>query len=357
MMPKLSIITVNLNNSSGLLKTIKSVVSQKSQSFEYIIIDGGSTDGSEEIVKSYTNIPHGSHFPLLEPGLNVDFIISEGEDKALNNVLHTQDDNPSLHQLPPTVYCVSEPDHGIYHAMNKGIQLSRGKYLHFLNSGDWLVDNNVVKNMLNEITSLTSKDNQPEIGPDILVGNVVSVCPDGKVRYNRNTKGVSLFTFYRGTLPHTSAYIRKDLFDQYGLYDETLKIVADWKWYLIVAGLNKANVQFTDTYVTCFDTTGISSTQHEFNKSERRKVLEELIPSPVLADYDKYHFDILQIQRMKKYPLLYRFFWFVERSLFKFEKWNLEHFRWKNKMRLTYKSANKHVKRHRKPSSRMRTLS
>jgi hypothetical protein len=101
--------------------------------------------------------------------------------------------------------------------------------------------------------------------------------------------------------------------------------VADWKWYLIVAGLNKANVQFTDTYVTCFDTTGISSTQLGLDKSERRKVLEELLPAPVLADYDKYHFDILQMQRMKKYPLLYRVFWFIERCMFKIEKWQLEY--------------------------------
>jgi hypothetical protein len=97
--------------------------------------------------------------------------------------------------------------------------------------------------------------------------------------------------------------------------------VADWKWYLIVAGLNNAYVQFTDNYVTCFDTTGISSTQLELDKIERRKVLEELLPAPILADYDKYYFDILQMQRIKKYPLLFRVFWLIERFLFKIEKW------------------------------------
>ena len=95
-----------------------------------------------------------------------------------------------------------------------------------------------------------------------------------------------------------------------------------------MAGLNKVNVQFTDTYVTYFDTTGISSTSQAADKAERRRVLEELIPAPILADYDKYHFDILQMQRMKKYPLLYRLFWFVERCLFKIEKWKGKYWEW-----------------------------
>ncbi len=305
----LTIITINYNNASGLRKTMESVLNQTSQDFEYIVIDGGSTDDSLKLIKEYARIRTPS--------------INEGSKAFI----------PCLWRSTPEGIeggFLSESDNGIYHAMNKGIRLSRGKYLHFLNSGDWLADNNVVKNMLNEITPHTKQDAQPELGPDILVGNVISVRPDGKVRDNRNNKEVSFFTFYRGTLQHTSAYIRKALFDNYGLYDENLKIVADWKWYLIVAGLNKANIQFTDIYVTCFDITGISSTQLELDKSERRKVLKELLPTPILADYDKYHFDILQMQRIKKHPILYNFFWFIERCLFKMEKWKLKHFGWEN---------------------------
>jgi glycosyltransferase involved in cell wall biosynthesis len=299
---QLTIITINYNNATGLQKTINSVVNQTRGDFEYIVIDGGSTDDSVDIVNRYAvyRIPSNNN----ECKAFIPYSWRSSPERIEGGFL-------------------SEPDMGNYHAMNKGIRLARGKYLHFLNSGDWLADNNVVKNMLNEITSASSNDANSELDPDILVGNVISVRPDGKVRYNRNNKEVSFFTFYLGTLQHTSAYIRKALFDQYGLYDETLKIVADWKWYLIVAGLNKTNVQFTDTYVTCFDTTGISSTQLELDKSERRKVIEELLPSPVLADYDNYYFDILQVQRMKKYPLLYRVFWFIERCLFKLEKWKI----------------------------------
>ena len=267
-MNKLTIITINYNNASGLQKTVESVLAQSTQDFEYIVVDGGSTDGS------------------------VDYLIAQ------NSELRTQ--NFSF---------ISEKDKGIYNAMNKGIRMAKGDYVQFLNSGDWYVDNDVVKKVLNSL---------PEC--DIFVGNVISIRPDGKKRYNKNEKNVSLLTFYRSTIQHTSAFIRKSLFERYGLYDETLRIVSDWKWYLQVAGLNKADVQFTNLYITYFDTTGISSTQLNLDKTERRKVLEELIPKPILADYDKYHFYIEQIQRLKRYPAIYKIVWFIERVLFKYEK-------------------------------------
>ena len=85
---KFTIITINYNNVKGLKKTIDSVISQNFSDYEFIIIDGASTDGSVDIIKEYS--PHIS-------------------------------------------YWVSEPDKGIYHAMNKGITVSRGEYLLFLN--------------------------------------------------------------------------------------------------------------------------------------------------------------------------------------------------------------------------------
>ena len=88
---KLSIITVNLNNKDGLQKTIDSVISQTFKDFEWIVIDGGSTDGSKELIEKYS-----------------DYIS----------------------------YWVSEPDKGVYNAMNKGIQVAKGEYLNFMNSGD-----------------------------------------------------------------------------------------------------------------------------------------------------------------------------------------------------------------------------
>ena len=324
---KLSIITINYNNAEGLRKTMGSVLNQTSKDFEYIIIDGaaplnppeGGTFGDSEVIKSF-----------------------------IKEVLNTKEGFTLCTWLSPFGGVgggfYSEPDSGIYNAMNKGIRKAKGEYIHFLNSGDWLVDERVVEKMLSFIENQEprTKNQEPRAksqeprtksqepkGIDILVGDVISIRKDGKKRYDKNTKSVSLYTFYRGTIQHTSAYIRRSLFEKYGLYDETLKIVSDWKWYLNAVVLNGATVFFADFYVTCFDRTGISSTQLDLDQAERRKVLEELIPTPILSDYDRYSFDIDQIERIKKHKWLYRIFWFTERVYFKLDKWNAKYWGWK----------------------------
>jgi glycosyltransferase involved in cell wall biosynthesis len=277
----ISIITINLNNATGLQKTITSVLAQSSSEFEYIIIDGDSIDGSQGLIAELSQIHNKFN-----------------------------------------INTISEKDSGIYNAMNKGIRLAKGEYLHFLNSGDWLENDRVVEDMISEI----KKQEQP----DILIGNKIMVRPDNRIKKCKNdNKPVSVFTFYRGTIEHTSAYIRRSLFDEYGLYDEQLKIVSDWKWYLQAVGLGNAKVAFADCYVSCFDTTGISNTNRELEMKERRLVLEQLIPPGVLRDYDRYTFDIIQMERLKRYPVIYKFVWFVERLLFKRDKWLEQKRRWK----------------------------
>lgn len=309
-MPKLTIITINYNNAAGLQKTVESVLNQTSKDFEYIIVDGTPRP------------PKG--------GVSTDYEVLES---FIKEIYHTENGFTQCSWFSPFGGVrggfYSEPDSGIYNAMNKGIRMAKGDYIHFLNSGDWLVDKQVVEKMLLALFP-SPKGEGLGVRCDILVGNVMQVRPDGKIRKtSMPTKPVSLFTFYRGTIQHTSAYIRRALFDQYGLYDESLKIVSDWKWYMQVAGLNTAHVQFTDMYVTCFDMTGISSKQLDLDKAERRQVLEELIPAPILADYDRYHFDIDQMERIKKHPWLYRLFWFAERVYFKLDKWNARYWGWK----------------------------
>ena len=301
-MSKLTIITINYNNASGLQKTVESVLAQSTQDFEYIVVDGGSTDGS------------------------VDYFIAQ------NSELRTQ--NFSF---------ISEKDKGIYNAMNKGIRMAKGEYLHFLNSGDWLVDKFVVERMLKELRSfelgVRSKEfgvKSPEVVDarpiDIFVGNKIMVRPDGKVRYGRNDKRpVTALTFYRSTIEHTSAYIRRAMFDEVGMYDETLCIVSDWKWYFDAVVNHNAKVAFTDIYVSYFDNTGISSTSPALDKAERRQILEQMLPPAVLADYDRYHFAIDQYERLRRYPLLYKFVYLTERILFKFDKWNAKYWGWKRK--------------------------
>ena len=323
-MNKLTIITINYNNAVGLQKTMESVLNQTSKEFEYIIVDGtpqppkGGVVADREVLSQF-----------------------------LSEKLHTQNGFIRCIWLSPSGGVgggqrvgggfYSGPDSGIYNAMNKGIRMAKGEYIHFLNSGDWLVDEFVVERMLKELSSFEFRVSGSESGVearpiDIFVGNKIMVRPDGKVRYGHNDKWpVTALTFYRGTIEHTSAYIRRAMFDVVGMYDETLRIVSDYKWYFDAVLNHNALVAFTDIYVSYFDNTGISSTNLTLDKAERRQVLEQMLPSAVLADYDRYHFAIDQYERLRRYPILYKLVYLTERILFKFDKWNAKYWSWKNK--------------------------
>lgn len=262
--PRLSIITINFNNKEGFYKTISSVVNQTYKNLEYIIIDGGSEDGSLDIIEQYKS--------KIE-------------------------------------YWISEPDNGIFHAMNKGIRAAKGEYCQFLNSGDWLASDSVIERMM-----------EYAYGCSILYGNMSKILPDGKISKNKSIPKDSFFPFYRGTLNHSPSFIKKCLFDKYGFFDENLKIVSDWKFFLIAVGLNNEPVKYIDLDVTCFNTKGISNINPELDKSERRQVLEELIPVNILKDYDRYWFWIEQMSRLKRFKLIMWLIDLLERGLFKLEK-------------------------------------
>lgn len=317
---KLTIITINRNNAAGLRKTIESVLAQTSNDFEYIIVDGaapqppqGGAESDTEVLQSFIKDINATANGFT----NCTWKSANGE-------------------IAGGFY--SEPDSGIYNAMNKGIRMAKGEYLHFLNSGDWLVDEFVVEKMIREVSDLPPVKGAKELGNetmpiDILVGNKITVRPDGKVRYGRNdTSPVTALTFYRGTIEHTSAYIRRALFDVVGMYDESLRIVSDYKWYFEAVMQHNAHVKFVDIYVSYFDNTGISSTNLALDKQERRQVLKTLLPAPVLADYDRYHLAIDQHKRLRRYPAIYKFFYLVERVLFKFDKWEMKYWGWKKEI-------------------------
>ena len=269
----LTIITINRNNAAGLEKTMKSVLAQTCKAFEYVVVDGASSDESVAVIRRYAE-----HF---------------GE----------------------RLKWVSEPDKGIYNAMNKGIRMALGEYLEFLNSGDCLVDKNVVTRMFDAL--------EKNHYPSILYGNMLKDLPNRGILRDKCFAGrdISFLGFYTGTLNHSPAYIRKNLFDKYGLYDESLKIVSDWKWYLQTIILGEEKPVYTDIDVTLFDMQGISETNKELDKAERKKVLAELIPTSVLSDYDNWASSIDQMKRLKRHPWAYKLVWLLERSLFKVEKW------------------------------------
>ena len=247
------------------------MAAQTFKEFEYIIIDGASTDGSVEVVRKFE-----SRFAHLK--------------------------------------WVSEPDNGIYNAMNKGLRMASGDYIQILNSGDSLAASDVTERML---TALEKANN-----PSILYGNMIKCFLDGRQVTDKCFAGqeITLLGMYTGTLNHNPAYICRELFEKYGYYDESLKIVSDWKWYLQAIIIEGEKPQYVDFDVTLYDMTGISETNKKFDKREREQVLGQMFPAAVLSDYQHYAFPMGQIQRLQRHPWAYKVVWLLERCLFKREK-------------------------------------
>ncbi len=226
---KLSIITVNLNNKEGLQKTIDSVVSQTFKDFEWIVIDGGSTDGSKELIEKYS-----------------DYIS----------------------------YWVSEPDKGIYNAMNKGIRVAKGDYLHFLNSSDTYIDNNT----LSKFFSNSCKS-------DIIFGNTLKYEGDKFTKINLKNEYITCYNLTIDTINHQCAFIKRKLFDDYGLYDESLKIVSDWKFFFDTIVIGKCSIHHVNQDIVIFDTSGISSTSIDKLRKEKMTILKQYLPEYAIDDY------------------------------------------------------------------------
>ena len=232
---KYSIITINYNNRDGLERTIQSVINQTCQDFEYIIIDGGSTDGSVDVIKKYAD--------------RID-------------------------------YWVSEPDKGIYNAMNKGILQAHGEYLNFMNSGDCFYNDEVLDNLLFICNN------------DIFIGRVCNVDEKGNIiSYNIEAKQVTMFHFFLSTLPHQGCFIRKELFDNH-LYDEKLKIVADWKFFMECIVSQNCTYTQTSMIITKCEPRGTSNNIHKL-LLEKDIVLKNYLYSGVYKDYE--HLSMLGI--------------------------------------------------------------
>jgi hypothetical protein len=203
--------------------------------------------------------------------------------------------------------------------MNKGIRMATGEYIEVLNSGDILFDSQVTQRMIEHLDQINA-ERKESIG--ILYGNMIKVNAQGQVVGKSGYTEYSLRQFYSSTLNHDCAYIRRDLFEEYELYDENLKIVSDWKWYLQAIGLGRVKPEYVDIDVTIFDDGGISETNLALRNAERRKVLEELLPPAVLWDYDTHAFEMEQMKRLRRRNM-YWMVYLIERTLFKLEKWGL----------------------------------
>ena len=362
---KLTIITINYNNAEGLKKTLASVAAQTYPNIEHIIVDGNSTDGSVEVIREYAD----------EQAMRLQGYEAIRQENNKANTLPNRPIAQSPNRPPKHVLWISEPDKGIYNAMNKGIEIALGKrvvnddhtssplasslsplaskeYIQILNSGDILAAPDVTERMVvalqqcnstantvsdlqqaeraiyseNSERSTASKTSDLQNWVPILYGNMIKEWPDGRRAVDRcqdkDYTPDSFYYFYRGTLNHDCAYIRKDLFEKYGLYNEEMKICSDWEWYVRAIVLGGEKTVYTNIDVTVFDMTGISESDGKNRaliQKERREYLESVLPAAVLRDYDMLSLPIEQYRRLKKYHL-WGIVYFVERVLFKFEK-------------------------------------
>lgn len=223
-----SIITINYNNREGLQKTIESVVNQSYKDFEYIVIDGGSTDGSREVIEDFT-----------------DYIS----------------------------YWESEPDKGIYNAMNKGIKAAHGDYLNFMNSGDCFYDNNVLSTIL------------PHLGADIVTGK--SINEDYSARPFHVSEHPTMVQFYNNTVDHQASFISRNLF-RGSLYDENYQIVSDWKFYVEKIIFQNCSFSLMPVLVAICQNGGISEVRKDLDAEERKDVLQKMFPPRVLEDFERF---------------------------------------------------------------------
>ena len=217
---KISIITVCKNAEHAIERTILSVVTQScfNENIEYLIIDGASADKTAEIIKQYAN--------------------------------------------KYTIKWTSEPDSGIYNAMNKGIKLASGDYLLFLNAGDYLIHYNVIKSL----TNLFESGNF-----DLIYGNIFCINPETEQNSIKIAPEIpEVDFFYLDTLPHQATFYKKEVFEKFGGYEENFKIISDNILNKKLLCDCKVSAKHVNHVISVFVCDGISSTNTKLDLEERK---------------------------------------------------------------------------------------
>lgn len=222
---KLSIITVCRNEAARIAATAESVVRQASSDFEWIVLDGGSTDGTQAILDPYRS---------------------------------------------RMAYWASRKDGGIYAAMNEAVRHARGEYLHFLNGGDSLASETVVR------------DAAAHARGDLVVGNILIRYPDENREQLRDhgAVGPDADYLYWRCFHHQSTWFRRDLFERYGGYDLTFRIAADWEFMCRTVLRHGATVQRLPVLMAVFHNDGQSARLRRSHQadSERRAIRRRYYP-------------------------------------------------------------------------------
>lgn len=240
----LSIITINYNNSIGLLKTLNSISSQANKNFEYVIIDGNSTDGS---VQHILDFKHTNYKYLIEK------------------------------------------DTGIYNAFNKGINLSTGNFLLFLNSGDEMVNNQITDTIIKN----SNNDNLLSIYALNFINENNAVSP------YFITKKINAYYVLKNFIPHPSTIISKSLFDKIGFFNENYKYAGDHEFFVRFY-LSKYADKFSvhnDLIVNHY-LDGLSNDINNLNTilKEREKALDENIDNTFIKESIQFYLEFAKIE-------------------------------------------------------------
>jgi glycosyltransferase involved in cell wall biosynthesis len=248
-LPLITVITVVLNGEKTLEETIKSVINQTYPNVEYIIIDGGSTDGTLDIIKKYE-----------------DYID----------------------------YWVSEPDKGIYDAMNKGVVVASGQWINFMNAGDKFFNDNTIFFIYQNVKSLNSNY-------DIVYGKVEIINEKGEIEaiYGLNEKDSLKKLKKYMSIPHQSTFYRLEFFKKTGKYDNDFKIAGDYE--ILLRSYKNLQIKFLDSILALMLSNGVSQTQitKVFKEFTRAKLKNK---DKIRATYTKIYiyYIVMMIKRIIK---------------------------------------------------------
>lgn len=254
-MSKVSVITVNFNDKKGLRKTLESVTNQTYKDFEFIVIDGGSNDGSKELIEQY-------------------------QDKI--------------------THWVSEKDNGVFNAMNKGIKIATGDFIIFMNGGDCFYNNSVLEDTIQDFTSEY----------DIYYGDNYKES-NGSKRLKTYPEKLSFSFFYSSAINHQSTFIRKTLFDDYFYYNENYKIASDWEFFIYTICYKNVSYKYLKRTIAIYDFTGISSNPkfRDLYNEEKKMTFQKYFPA-FIEDYKEVDVlnskRFLQFQHVKKYKVSWK---------------------------------------------------
>jgi glycosyltransferase involved in cell wall biosynthesis len=241
---KLSIITINLNNLNGLKLTYQSIENQVSNNIEWIVVDGGSIDGSIEFVENLKRRP----------------------DKF-----------------------ISEKDNGIYHAMNKGALLSTGEFLIFMNSGDQLVANLLTDNFLTKLTA------------DITYGDAFVTYDNLELKYSKQPVSLGILHFYRSCICHQATFIKREIQLRYK-YDENYKFASCRKFFLESIVFGGVDFEYLNLPICVYDLNGVSSRAKEKLNQEEDIYISKFLSTILIKDLNEYY----SLNRIRKNSKLWK---------------------------------------------------